>query len=139
MQKSLRFLKMSTVGQESIAILFSMIGYCGFPSISAMNLYGSSSSPTAQEGQSFQTLRSVAVPRCSSFFRMTSLASWMVLVKTNELHDLLDDALRTRSTEHVRAVLETLIDAPELPVLTIVANAGVHEIPRTYLRGEVYE
>jgi len=70
---------------------------------------------------------------------MTSLASWMVLVKTNELHDLLDDALRTRSTEHVRAVLETLIDAPELPVLTIVANAGVHEIPRTYLRGEVYE
>src|SRR5260370_26362703 len=101
LEKSFSFLKISTVVQKSIPILFSMIAYCDIPSSSRMNLYGSSSSPTAQEGQSFQPLRSVALPRCSSFFRMTSLASWMVLVKTNELHDLLNDALTTRRQEHV--------------------------------------
>jgi hypothetical protein len=38
-------------------------------------------------------------------------------------------------------VLEDLLkqSVPEPAVLTIVANVGVHEIPKAYLRGEVYE
>jgi hypothetical protein len=49
--------------------------------------------------------------------------------------------LKTRDAEQVVAVLEDLLkqSVPEPAVLTIVANVGVHEIPKAYLRGEVYE
>jgi hypothetical protein len=62
-------------------------------------------------------------------------------VKPHYLHKLLDEVLKTRDAEQVVAVLEDLLkqSVPEPAVLTIVANVGVHEIPKAYLRGEVYE
>jgi hypothetical protein len=62
-------------------------------------------------------------------------------VQPSDLHRLLDEALKTTSADHVVAALEGLV-APsrsQVGVLTIIANAGVHEIPHAYLRGEVYE
>lgn len=58
-----------------------------------------------------------------------------------DLHTLLDEAVTTAGAEQVKRVLQALIDAtsPEPATLTIIANAGVHEIPTRYLRGEVYE
>lgn len=62
-------------------------------------------------------------------------------MKPHYLHKLLDEVLKTRDAEQVVAVLEDLLkqSVPEPAVLTIVANVGVHEIPKAYLRGEVYE
>jgi hypothetical protein len=68
-------------------------------------------------------------------------ASWGNLVKPADVHKLLDDVLKSRSAEQVVAALEGLRKniAVEPTVLTIIANAGVHEIPQLYLRGDVYE
>jgi hypothetical protein len=62
-------------------------------------------------------------------------------MQQNEIHKLLDEALKTSGAERVVAALEGLVtpDASEVGVLTIIANAGVHEIPQAYLRGEIYE
>lgn len=59
----------------------------------------------------------------------------------SDLHRLLDKILETTDTEHVAAGLSRILkrDPSEPAVLTIIANAGVHEIPDTYLRGEIYE
>jgi len=58
-----------------------------------------------------------------------------------DLHDLLDEALKLRGTAPVETALKSLLvsAAPETHVLTIVANAGIHEVPSNYLRGDVYE
>ncbi len=61
-------------------------------------------------------------------------------MKPSDLHRLLDEALTATSAEHVEAALTGLLNrGTDANVLTIVANAGVHEIPKAYLRGEVYE
>jgi hypothetical protein len=62
-------------------------------------------------------------------------------VQPSDLHRLLDEAVRARGTEQVAAALESLVmpNASDVGVLTIIANAGVHEIPAAYLRGEIYE
>jgi len=62
-------------------------------------------------------------------------------VKTRDVHKLLDEVLKARGAEQVVAVLEGLRrnNLLEPTVLTIIANAGVHEIPQLYLRGDVYE
>lgn len=62
-------------------------------------------------------------------------------MKPDDLHKLLDEVLKTTDSQHVEAALENLLtlSVPEPAVLTIVANAGIHEIPAGYLRGEVYE
>jgi hypothetical protein len=58
----------------------------------------------------------------------------------SDLHRLLDEALRTRGTATVETALRGLLASDEeIRVLTIIANAGVHEVPSAYLRGEVYE
>jgi hypothetical protein len=61
-------------------------------------------------------------------------------VSPGDLHRLLDKAVKARGVERVVEALHSLLNpsVSESAVLTIVANAGVHEIPRTYLRGEVY-
>src|ERR1035441_8437093 len=71
----------------------------------------------------------------------TSRNCWSILVKPKRLHELLDEVLKTRDSEEVVVALENLRgqNAPEATILTIIANAGVHEIPKAYLRGEVYE
>ena len=58
----------------------------------------------------------------------------------SDLHRLLDEAVKARGVERVVDALHGLLNpsVSESVVLTIIANAGVHEIPRTYLRGEVY-
>jgi hypothetical protein len=68
-------------------------------------------------------------------------ASWGNLVKPADVHKLLDDVLKSRRAEEVVAALEGLRKniAVEPTVRTIIANAGVHEIPQLYLRGDVYE
>lgn len=59
---------------------------------------------------------------------------------TSDLLPLLEQAVVARGQERVARVLIDLIGSDqEPPVLTIVANAGVHEIPPRYLRGDVYE
>jgi hypothetical protein len=62
-------------------------------------------------------------------------------VKPRDVHRLLDEVLKARGAEQVVAVLEGLRNNNllEPTVLTIIANAGVHEIPQLYLRGDVYE
>jgi hypothetical protein len=62
-------------------------------------------------------------------------------VKPSDLHKLLDKAVKARGVSPVEEALQGLLkpDAPESTVLTIIANAGVHEIPRIYRRGEVYK
>lgn len=62
-------------------------------------------------------------------------------MRQNELHELLDKVLETRGADEVSLALTGLLDrvGDDRDVLTIVANAGVHEIPKSYLRGEVYE
>lgn len=59
----------------------------------------------------------------------------------SDLHRLLDKVLKARGAAPVEAALDGLLASgePETQVLTIIANAGVHEVPSTYLRGEVYE
>jgi hypothetical protein len=59
----------------------------------------------------------------------------------SDLHKLLDKALKARGAAAVEAALDGLLASgePETQVLTIIANAGVHEVPSAYLRGEVYE
>src|ERR1700674_4726274 len=59
----------------------------------------------------------------------------------SDLHRLLDEALKMKGTAPVEAALEGLLASgePESQALTIIANAGVHEVPSAYLRGEVYE
>lgn len=61
-------------------------------------------------------------------------------MKPSDLHKLLDEAVKSRGASAVAEALQGLLkpSGPESTVLTIIANAGVHEIPRTYLRGEVY-
>jgi hypothetical protein len=60
--------------------------------------------------------------------------------KHNDLYELLDRAVSLRGASRVEAALKKLwTDDPETAVLTIIANAGVHRIPETFLRGEVYE
>jgi hypothetical protein len=62
-------------------------------------------------------------------------------MQQENLHRLLDEVLQTSDVEHVKAALASLLNqsAEEQTVLTIIANAGVHGIPREYLRGEIYE
>lgn len=60
-------------------------------------------------------------------------------MKTDDIHKLLDEALEIKGSEEVVAALESVLNVPEGSVLTIIANAGVHEIPKIYLRGEIYE
>ncbi|MGA8433085.1 MAG: hypothetical protein WB729_24905 [Candidatus Sulfotelmatobacter sp.] len=62
-------------------------------------------------------------------------------MKDSDLHNLLDKAVESSGTVRVVAALEGLAVAvaPEEHVLTIIANAGVHTIPQSFLRGEVYE
>jgi len=58
----------------------------------------------------------------------------------SDLHDLLDEALKVRGRDSVEAALQSLVASPVAGrVLTIIANAGVHQIPAPHLRGEVYE
>lgn len=59
----------------------------------------------------------------------------------SDLHRLLNEALKMKGTARVEAALQGVLASgdPEAQVLTIIANAGVHEIPSDYLRGEVYE
>jgi hypothetical protein len=62
-------------------------------------------------------------------------------VKAIDIQKLLGDALKARGTEQVVNALESLLkpSGVEAPVLTIIANAGIHEIPEVYLRGDIYE
>jgi hypothetical protein len=60
-------------------------------------------------------------------------------VKTDDIHKLVDEAIEVKGAEEVVAALDKILNVSEAPVLTIIANAGVHEIPKAYLRGEVYE
>lgn len=62
-------------------------------------------------------------------------------MQQENLHKLLDEVLQTRDVEDVKAALGSLLNqsGAERKVLTIIANAGIHEIPRRYLRGEIYE
>lgn len=62
-------------------------------------------------------------------------------MKPSDLHKLLDKAVKARGVSPVAEALQGLLkpSAAESTVLTIIANAGVHEIPKTYLRGEVYK
>lgn len=62
-------------------------------------------------------------------------------MQQDNLHRLLDEVLQIRDVEPVKAALESLLsqNVNEQTVLTIISNAGIHEIPRTYLRGEIYE
>ena len=58
------------------------------------------------------------------------------------LEHLLDQCVNKRGKEAVEKALQLLVADESGPdasqVLTIVANAGVHTIPQSYLRGEVY-
>jgi len=57
-----------------------------------------------------------------------------------DLQRLLEQAIELHGTEHMTRVLNELLrPAASQRVLTIIANAGVHQIPERYLRGEVYE
>jgi hypothetical protein len=59
---------------------------------------------------------------------------------SRDLQDLLDEAIAAHGVEPVARMLSDLLrTGPTQRVLTIIANAGVHEIPAQYLRGEVYE
>jgi len=62
-------------------------------------------------------------------------------VTDSDLHKLLDQALKSSGRSRLEATLKGLAsdDVSKNGVLTIVANAGVHSIPETFLRGEVYE
>lgn len=63
-------------------------------------------------------------------------------MKPSDLHRLLDEILASgRDAEQVGTLLRGLLkhNLAEPTALTIIANAGVHEIPDAYLRGEVYE
>lgn len=62
-------------------------------------------------------------------------------MKDNELRDLLNKAVDSSGRGRVVAALESLAVGAtrEEGVLTIVANAGIHAVPRSFLRGEVYE
>lgn len=62
-------------------------------------------------------------------------------MRPNELHELLDEVLGTTGTDEISTALKGLLEQGRnnRNVLTIVSNAGVHEIPKAYLRGEVYE
>jgi hypothetical protein len=61
-------------------------------------------------------------------------------MKSSDLHRLLDEVLNTKNAERVEGALTSLLqDNAASTVLTIIANAGVHEIPKVYLQGEVYE
>jgi hypothetical protein len=62
-------------------------------------------------------------------------------MQQSDLHKLLDEVVKAKGTIRVEAALTGLLssEAPDVRVLTIVANAGVHDIPSAYLRGEVYE
>jgi hypothetical protein len=62
-------------------------------------------------------------------------------VNDNELSDLLNKAVESSGRGRVLAALESLAvgGAREEGVLTIIANAGIHAVPRSFLRGEVYE
>jgi len=59
---------------------------------------------------------------------------------SSDLHRLLDEAVNAHGQERVALLLNDLARGKEADgVLTIIANAGIHEIPAQYLRGEVYE
>ena len=62
-------------------------------------------------------------------------------MKTEELHKLLVRAVKSRGRGPVAAALKDLATENNKckGVLTIVANAGIHAVPRSFLRGEVYE
>jgi hypothetical protein len=59
----------------------------------------------------------------------------------SDLHKLLEETLKARGAAPVEAALRGLLSSgsPDVQVLTIIANAGVHEVPPAYLRGDVYE
>lgn len=62
-------------------------------------------------------------------------------MNTNTLAHLLDEAVEVAGRQRVAETLQALAGS-SMPVdeaLTLVANAGVHTIPKAYLRGEVYE
>ncbi|MDA2923654.1 hypothetical protein MYX65_03185 [Acidobacteria bacterium AH-259-L09] len=61
-------------------------------------------------------------------------------MKDDDLGELLNKAVARHGREEIAKVLTDLSrSGGETEVLTIIANAGVHEIPQRYLRGEVYE
>jgi len=62
-------------------------------------------------------------------------------MQRTELLDLFERVLLTRGPDEVRTALMNLDTGPgsDLDSLTIIANAGIHEIPKAFLRGEVYE
>ena len=59
----------------------------------------------------------------------------------DELHHLLSEAVSRRGRPAVAKALQVLLESEDCSEdsLTIVANAGIHEVPSEYLRGEVYE
>lgn len=54
------------------------------------------------------------------------------------LHDLLDAAVDEHGAERILRALESLIVDSRTNVLTIIANAGRHNIPQEYLRGDIF-
>ena len=58
----------------------------------------------------------------------------------DDLHKLLDRAVAINGSSRVESALRNLAsDESTQNVLTIIANAGVHSVPESFLRGEVYE
>ncbi len=62
-------------------------------------------------------------------------------MKDSQLRKLLEQAVKSSGSARVAAALSELArkNVPDKGVLTIIANAGVHTIPKPFLRGEVYE
>jgi hypothetical protein len=62
-------------------------------------------------------------------------------VKAIDIHKLLEDAVEAKGAAQVLHVLKSLLEpnTGRALTLTIISNAGIHDIPKSYLRGEVYE
>ena len=62
-------------------------------------------------------------------------------MKDSNLQELVTQAVESSGNARVVAALQSLIAGPcaEEETLTIISNAGVHSIPSSLLRGEVYE
>ena len=61
-------------------------------------------------------------------------------MKQFDPHVLFERALREKGVSAtVNSLLRLLNESDDDLVLTIIANAGVHEIPESYLRGDIFE
>ena len=58
--------------------------------------------------------------------------------KKSPLQLLLDQAVAEHGARRVRNALKSLIVDSRNNVLTIIANAGRHNVPQKYLRGEIF-